>query len=212
MRLKVLAAALVGSAALLIVGAASAQLLDGAGGATDDRNPNITTFITVLDPIANDVTVWGICEASTGEKVRFYMDMNSRPTKTNITGTKATIDKNRKEEPAQVWGQTPGLCETTTVMRCFEGADIDCPGEPCINVGIPELLECERARVKATVNANSEKVNWSADAKNCTIESALIAAAVETACGSAGNNKGITVRVKENVFKKIKITGKERNN
>ncbi len=140
------------------------------------------------------------------------MDIDSRPTRTTITGTRATIDKNRREEPAQVWGQVPGFCETLTTQTCFEGAPIDCPGEePCVNVGAPEVLDCERARVKATVNANSERVNWSADAKNCTVESAPIAAAVEAACGRAGNNRGITVRVTDNVFKKIKITGKERN-
>jgi hypothetical protein len=213
MRLKVLVTALAASAAVITAGAASAQgLLDGVWMATDDRNPNITSYTEVLSPFINEATVTGICEASTGEQVRFIFDMDSRPTKTNITGTKATIDKNRKEEPAQVWGQLPGLCETLTIKRCFEGAPIDCPGEePCINAGIPEVLNCERAKVKSTVNANSEKINWSADAKNCPVESAPLAAAVEAACGNAGNNRGITVRVTDNVFKKIKITGKERN-
>jgi hypothetical protein len=216
MQLKVLVTALTVSVTLLMAGAASAGdeegLLDGVFLGTDDKNPNISVFLEVLSPFVNDVVVAGICESSTGNKVRFLIDADSRPTKTTITGTKATIDKNRKEEPAQVWGQLPGLCETTTIQRCFEGGDIDCPGEPCINVGVPELLDCETARVKATANANSETLSWQGQAKKCGPIDAALLGAVDAICGKNGpNNKGINVSVKDTMITNLKINGKEKD-
>jgi hypothetical protein len=208
--------ALAASAALLMAGAASAQgLLDGIWGTTDDKNPNITATTEVLVGIGgseNDVEVRGVCEASTGEKVRFTFDMLSRPSKTTITETKATIDKNRREEPAAVWVQLPGNCAVDVDIECFEGAPTGCPGEVqlCLNLGAPELLNCDRAKIKSTVNAKSGRINWSADAQKCPTGSEPLTAAVVAACSTKGGiNKGMRVTSKGAELTKIKITGKE---
>jgi hypothetical protein len=213
MQLKVLAAALVGSAALLIAGAASAQgLLDGDFFAVDDKNPRIWSETEVLFPANdNDVTVIGVCQASTGEEVAFVVDAFERPSKTTITETKATIDKNRKEEPALVFGIIAGVCSIDGGDCLFgegDGFDFtDCPGvETCDSV--IEQLDCEQGKVKSTVNARSERLNWSAQAKKCLTASAPLLAAVDNACGKAGDNKGISLSVKENEIRNLKITGK----
>jgi hypothetical protein len=141
MRLKLLVTTLAASVTLLIAGAASAQgLLDGDFFAVDDRNPRIWSETEVLFPANdNDVNVVGICEASTGENVAFIIDAAERPSKTTITQTKATIEKNRKEEPALVYGIIAGVCSIGG-EDCFFGEDdgfdlTDCDGiEKCDSV------------------------------------------------------------------------------
>jgi hypothetical protein len=218
MRLKVLVTALAASVTLLMAGAASAELLDGDFFRVDDRNPRIWSETEVLFPANdNDVNVIGICEASTGENVAFIFDMAERPSKTTITGTKATIDKNRKEEQALVYGILPGFCSDSTEVECFFGdGDIfdefnDCPGimETCSSE--IEELDCERAKVKSTVNANSEKINWSAQAQRCGTPSAPLVAAVVEACGRGGDNRGITINGRDSEIRNLKITGKSTN-
>jgi len=215
MRIKILTTALLGSAALLIAGAASAQgLLDGDFFAVDDKNPRISSETEVLFPANdNDVNVIGICEASTGENVAFIFDMAERPSKTTITGDKATIDKNRKEEQALVYGILPGICSDSQGVECFFGDDDifdefnDCPGVETCSSEI-ELLDCVRAKVKSTVNANSEKINWSAQAQRCGTPSAPLVAAVAEACGRRGDNRGITINGRDSEIRNLKITGK----
>jgi len=187
-------------------------LLDGDFFAVDDKNPRIWSETEVLFPANdNDVTVVGICQASTGEEVGFIIDAFERPTKTTITSTKATIDKNRKEEPALVFGIIAGVCSIggeDCLFGAGDGYDItDCAGIETCDSEIEEL-DCEQGRVKSTINANSEKINWSAQAKNCLTESAPLLAAVDNACGKAGDNKGISLKVKENEITNLKITGK----
>jgi hypothetical protein len=215
MRLEVLVTALAASAALLMAGAASAQgLLDGDYFAVDDKNPRISSETEILFPANdNDVNVIAICEASTGENVAFVFDMAERPSKTTITGTKATIDKNRKEEQALVYGILPGFCSDTPEAECFFGDDdifediSDCPGlETCD--AVVEELDCERARVKSTVNTKSGKINWSAQAQRCDAPSAPLVAAVAEACGRSGDNRGITINGRDAEIRNLKITGK----
>ena len=216
MRLNGIAVVLAVSVALVTAGAASAQgLLDGDFFAVDDRNPRISAETEVLFPANdNDVNVIGICEASTGENVAFIFDMAERPSKTTITGDKATIDKNRKEEQALVYGILPGFCSDSTEVECFFGdGDIfdefnDCPGidETCSSE--IEELDCDTAKVKSTVNANSGKINWSAQAQRCGTPSAPLVAAVAEACGRRGNNRGITINGRDSEIRNLKITGK----
>jgi hypothetical protein len=214
MRIKILTTALLGSAALLIAGAASAQgLLDGDFFAVDDKNPWVWSETEVLFPANDsDVSVGATCQASTGEEVAFVVDMFERPSKTNITGDKATIDKNRKEEPALVVGIIAGVCSTGG-GGCFFGEGdgwdkTDCPGIETCNSEIEEL-DCDTGRVKSTVNTKSGKINWSAQAKKCFTNSAPLLAAVDNACKRQdGRNKGITISVKDNEIKNLKITGK----
>jgi hypothetical protein len=213
MRIKILTTALLGSAALLIAGAASAQgLLDGDFFAVDDKNPRIWSETEVLFPANdNDVNVVGICHASTGEEVAFIFDMAERPSKTTITGTKATIDKNRKEEQALVFGILPGVCSVGG-EDCFFGEDdgfdlTDCDGiEICDSV--VEELDCDTAKVKSTVNTKSGKINWSAQAQRCETASAPLVAAVAEACGRSGDNRGITINGRDAEIRNLKITGK----
>jgi hypothetical protein len=205
----------VGSAALLIAGAASADLLDGDFWAADDKNPRVQSETEVLFPgDDNDVSVAATCEALTGENVAFAIDAFQRPSKTTITGDKATIDKNRKEEPALVFGILPGVCSITGNTTCFFGFGDewplfnDCPGEETCD-SVVEELDCETARVKSTVNMKSGKINWSGQAKSCFTESALLLAAVNEACKRQdGRNKGITFKFKDDEIKDLKITGK----
>jgi hypothetical protein len=199
-----------------MAGAASAGegggLLDGDFFAVDDKNPRIASETEVLFPAnENDVTVIGVCQASTGEEVGFFIDAFERPTKTTITETKATIDKNRKEEPASVFGIIAGVCSIGGGDCIFgegDGFDIsDCPGVETCNSEI-ELLNCEQAKVKSTINAKSGKINWSAQAKNCLLASAPLLAAIDNICGKSGDNKGITLKVKDNVITNLKMKGK----
>jgi hypothetical protein len=217
MRLKVLVTALAASAAVITAGAASAQgLLDGDWVALDDKNPRVWSETEILFPANdNDVSVGATCEALTGEEVAFVIDAFERPSKTTITKDKGTIDKNKKEEPAAVYGIIVGHCETAVETECFFGngddwfEDLsDCPGVETCDSEI-ELLNCETAKVKSTVNTKTGKVNWSAQAKKCVTVSAPITAAVDNACKRKdGRNKGISLSVKENLIKNLKMTGK----
>jgi hypothetical protein len=214
MRLKVLVTTLAASAALLMAGAASAQgLLDGDFFAVDDKNPRIWSETEVLFPANdNDVDVFGICEASTGEEVAFVFEMFERPSKTTITKDKATIDKNKKEEPALVFGLIAGVCSIGG-EDCFfgegDGWDItDCAGVEICNSEIEEL-DCVQAKVKSTVNAKTGKINWSAQAKKCLGNSAPLLAAVDSACTRKdGRNKGINISVRDTEIKNLKVVGK----
>jgi hypothetical protein len=214
MRIKILTTALLGSAALLIAGAASAQgLLDGDFLAVDDKNPRISSETEVLFPANdNDVDVIGICEASTGENVAFIFDMAERPSKTTITGDKATIDKNRKEEQALVYGILPGICSGGEGLCFFGDDDIFEDMSDCLGVeicdSVVEELDCDRAKVKSTVNSKSDKINWSAQAQRCDAPSAPLVAAVAEACGRRGNNRGITINGRDSEIRNLKITGK----
>jgi hypothetical protein len=220
MRLKVLVTTIAASAVLLMASTASAQgLLDGDFFAADDKNPRVMSETEILFPANdNDVDVAAVCEASTGEEVAFVIDMFERPSKTTITKDKGTIDKNKKEEPAAVYGIIVGHCETAVETECFFGngddwfEDLsDCPGVETCDSEI-ELLNCETAKVKSTVNTKTGKVNWSAQAKKCLTVSAPVTAAVENACKRKdGRNKGISISVKENEIKNLKITGKSKD-
>jgi hypothetical protein len=211
--------ALAASAALLMASTASAAgLLSGIWLAEDDKNPNITSVTQVLNPLThNEVTVAGTCVSSTFDRVRFIFDNNSRPSRTTITGTKATIDKNRKEEPAQVWAQLPGHCSIDLDRQCFEGAPFDCPGvETCLNIGALEPLKCDQGKVKSTVNVkNGIKINWQGQAKKCVgfagPISAAVLGAIDATCGKNGENKGITINVKDTEIKNLRVTGRLKN-
>jgi hypothetical protein len=215
MRLKVLVTTLAASAALLMASTVSAQgLLDGDFFALDDKNPRVMSETEILFPANdNDVSVAATCEALTGEEVAFAIDAFERPSKTTITKDKGTIDKNKKEEPALVFGILAGVCSTAG-SPCFfgfgDGWDnfTDCPGVETCNAAIEEL-DCEQAKVKSTVNTKTGKINWSAQAKKCFVISAPLLAAVDEACDKKdGRNKGISLNVKENEIKNLRITGK----
>jgi hypothetical protein len=213
MQLKVLVTALVAGVALLMAGAASAQgLLDGDFFAIDDKNPRIASETEVLFPANdNDVQVLAKCRASTGEEVGFVIDAFERPSKTTITETKATIDKNRKEEPAAVWGILAGICSIAGTPCIFDEIDFtDCPGVETCN-SAAELLNCEQAKVKSTVNTKNDNINWSAQAKKCLTVSAPLLAAVDNACGRAGDNKGISLNVRENEIRNLRINGRSKD-
>ena len=144
----------------------------------------------------------------------FVFSAFERPSKTTITETKATIDKNRKEEPALVYGILAGNCSIATETDCFFGdGDIfedisDCPGIESCNAEI-EQLDCDQVKVKSTVNTKSGRINWSAQAKKCLGNSSPLLAAVDNTCTRKdGRNKGISISVRDTEIKNLKIVGK----
>lgn len=262
MQRKGLATALVAGAALLMAGAASAQvdsLLDGVFDAADDYNQRIFSRTEVLaDAIDhmgvgdnhNNVDVYAICQASSGERIMFRVDAEHRPSRMVISETKAIIEKNNREELADVTATLPGSCGLGLDPDvCFFDADceegIDCigpgtcevgvaagglggAGDPCWDIsdcvsvivrdretqscpGGIEQLDCERARVKSTVNDKNDQINWQANARKCSGVSSPITAAIGAACGKAGDNKGISIGVKDNQIRNLTINGKAKN-